>query len=372
MEILVLGPIAVRVDGREVPIGGPRQRRLLAALVRAEGRVVSTGQLADAVWADEADPPAAAERTLQSYVSRLRTALGEGHVIGEAGGYRLGLCEGAVDAHRFGALIAEASSAPPETALGLLDEALALWRGPAYAEFAHEDWVRPVAAGLEELRLVALERRAQARLDLGQHAEVVPELEVLAREHPLRERFEAQLMLALHRSGRQGDALRSFRRHRSTLAEETGLVPSRELVDLERRIALDDPSLAFVAAGRVARGYVLADEIGAGSFGTVYRAVQPSVGREVAVKVVQAGARRRSGVRPAVRDRGPPGGAPRAPAHRAAVRLLAGAGWRLSSSSATCAVARRRVATPDHGRSPRSTGWPPKSVPPSASPTRQG
>ena len=275
MEILVLGSIAVRVDGREVPIGGPRQRRLLAALVRAEGRVVSTGQLADAVWADEADPPAAAERTLQSYVSRLRTALGDGRVIGEAGGYRLELCKGAVDADRFGALIAEASSAPPATALGLLDEALALWRGPAYAEFAHEDWVRPVAAGLEELRLVALERRAQARLDLGQHAEVVPELEVLAREHPLRERFEAQLMLALHRSGRQGDALRSYQRHRSTLAEETGLVPSRELVDLERRIALDDPSLAFVAAGRVARGYVLADEIGAGSFGTVYRAIEP-------------------------------------------------------------------------------------------------
>ncbi len=287
MEIVVLGSIAVRVDGRDVPIGGPRQRRLLAALVRAEGRVVSTGQLADAVWADESDPPAAGERTLQSYVSRLRTALGEGHVIGEAGGYRLDVREGVVDAQRFAALIAAASSAPPVTALEQVDEALALWRGPAYAEFAHEDWVRPVAAGLEELRLVALERRAQARLELGQHAEVVPELEVLAREHPLREHFEAQLMLALYRSGRQGDALRSYRRHRSTLAEETGLVPSRELVDLERRITLDDPSLAFVAAGRVARGYVLADEIGAGSFGTVYRAVQPSVGREVAVKVVR-------------------------------------------------------------------------------------
>jgi DNA-binding SARP family transcriptional activator/WD40 repeat protein len=288
MEFLVLGPIAARVDGREVPIGGPRQRRLLAALVRDEGRVVSAGQLADAVWGDEANPPPAAERTLQSYVSRLRTALSDGQVIGEAGGYRLELCNGAVDAHRFSALVADAASAPPETALGLLDEGLALWRGPAYAEFAHEDWVRPVAAGLEELRLVALERRAQARLDLGQHTEVVPEMEVLAREHPLRERFQAQLMLALHRSGRQGDALRSFRRHRATLAEETGLVPSRELVDLERRIALDDPSLAFVAAGRVARGYILADEIGEGSFGTVYRAIQPSVGREVAVKVVRA------------------------------------------------------------------------------------
>jgi len=287
MEIVVLGSIAARVDGQEAPIGGPRQRRLLAALVVADGRVVSTGQLADAVWADEASPPPAAERTLQSYVSRLRTALGDGQVIGEPSGYRLDLCNGAVDAHRFSALVTAASSAPPETALRLLDEALALWRGPAYAEFAHEDWVRPVAAGLEESRLVALERRVQARLDLGQHAEVVPELEVLAREHPLRERFQAQLMVALHRSGRQGEALRSYRRHRSTLAEETGLVPSRELVDLERRIALDDPSLAFVTAGRVARGYVLADEIGVGSFGTVYRAVQPSVGREVAVKVVK-------------------------------------------------------------------------------------
>src|SRR4051812_30778552 len=111
MEILVLGSIAARVDGEEAPIGGPRQRRLLAALVRADGRVVATGQLADAVWGDEPDPPAAAERTLQSYVSRLRTALGNGHVIGEAGGYRLDLCDVAVDAQRFGALIAEASSA---------------------------------------------------------------------------------------------------------------------------------------------------------------------------------------------------------------------------------------------------------------------
>jgi len=288
MEILVLGPITARVDGHELPIGGPRQRRLLAALVRADGRVATTGQLADAVWGDEPEPPAAAERTVQSYLSRLRAALGDGHIVGEGGGYRLAMGDGVVDAECFAAAVAEASSAPPADAVGRQDEALALWRGPAYAEFAHEDWVRPVAAGLEELRLVALERRAQARLDLGQHADVVAELEVLAREHPLRERFEAQLMLALHRSGRQGDALRSFQRHRRALAEETGLVPSRELVDLERRIALDDPSLAFVAAGRVARGYVLADEIGAGSFGTVYRAIQPSVGREVAVKVVRA------------------------------------------------------------------------------------
>ncbi|MET0458319.1 MAG: BTAD domain-containing putative transcriptional regulator, partial [Ilumatobacteraceae bacterium] len=287
MEILVLGSIAVRAGGREVPVGGPRQRRLLAALVRAEGRVVSTGQLADAVWGDVASPPPAAERTLQSYVSRLRTVLGVGHVIGAPGGYRLEVAELTVDAERFGALIDEAAAAPPASALGLLDEALALWRGPPYAEFAHEDWVRPAAAGLEELRLVALERRAQARLDLGQHAEVVPELEVLAQEHPSRERFQAQSMLALHRSGRQADALRSFRRHRRSLAEETGLAPSRELADLERRIALDDPSLAFVDGQRVARGYVLTDEIGAGSFGTVYRAVQPTVGREVAVKVVR-------------------------------------------------------------------------------------
>jgi DNA-binding SARP family transcriptional activator len=158
MEVLVLGPIAVRVDGRELPIGGPRQRRLLAALVRGDGRVVSTGQLVDAVWGDEAQPPAAAERTLQSYVSRLRSALGDGQVIGEAGGYRLDLLERAVDADRFASLVAEASSAAPLQALALLDEALALWRGPAYAEFAHEDWARPGVRGVRPRGLGAAGR----------------------------------------------------------------------------------------------------------------------------------------------------------------------------------------------------------------------
>ena len=287
MEFRVLGPVRATAAGTEASLGGARQRRLLAVLLLGDGRVVGLDRIIEAVWGEE-EPPAGASRTVLSYVSRLRTALGEGYVSTRDEGYLLDRNGAMVDADQFAAMVREATDASPARALLLLDEALSLWGGRAFGDLADEDWCRPGATRLEELRLVALEARGQARLDVGSHAEAVPELEQLVVEHPLRDRFRAQLMLALFRSGRQAEALRSFQRHRHVLADETGLDPSRELVELERRIALADPTLQFVTAGRTKRGYVLADVIGEGAFGTVYRAVQPSVGREVAVKVVRA------------------------------------------------------------------------------------
>jgi DNA-binding SARP family transcriptional activator/WD40 repeat protein len=288
MDVWVLGPIAVTEGDTELAVGGPRQRRLLAALVLAGGRPVSAERLALSVWGDEPEPPETAARTVQSYVSRLRSTLGEDQVVPRDGGYALASGRSKVDADRFRELLDEARHAAPLDACRLLDDALAMWRGPAFGEFADEPWARPMATRLEELRLVALELRVQSLLDMGAHTDVVPELEELVVAHPLRERFRAQLMLALHRCGRQAEALRSFQEYRRRLADDTGLEPSRDLVELERRIALDDPSLAFVTAGRTKRGYILAEVLAEGAFGTVYRAVQPSVGREVAVKVVKA------------------------------------------------------------------------------------
>lgn len=286
MDFYLLGGVRVASDGVDVPLGGPRQRRLLAVLLLGEGRVVGIDRIVEAVWGDGV-PPVGATRTVQSYASRLRTALGDGFVSPRAEGYGLDRRDVTVDAERFVAGVRAAAMEPPAAAVRLLDEALGLWHGRAFGEFADEEWCRPAVVRLEEVRVVALETRVQASLDLGAHVEVVPELERLVAEHPLRDRFWAQLMVALFRSGRQADALRAFHRHRGVLADEVGLDPSRELVELERRIAVADPSLAFVTVGRSVRGYVLTEVIGEGEFGAVYRAVQPGVGRDVAVKVVR-------------------------------------------------------------------------------------
>lgn len=293
LRFCMLGPIGARweaTDGEleEINIGGPRQRRLLAALLLGEGQTVTTGRLIDAVWGDEAEAPDTAAKVLLSYLSRLRSALGSGIVATREGGYALLRQPDDLDADRFARLASSLRNASPSAALAAAGDGLALWQGRAIHEFATEPWARGAAARLEELRLVALEAVAQARLDLGSHAEVVPELERLVVDHPLRERFRAQLMVALYRSGRQAEALRAYQDHRTYLALETGLDPSRELEDLEHRIAIDDPSLGSPDRGRTRRGYVLGEVIGEGAFGTVYRAAQPSVGREVAVKVVRA------------------------------------------------------------------------------------
>lgn len=287
MELQVLGPVRVTDEGAEVSLGGARQRRLLAVLVLGDGRAVAVDSIVDAVWGD-GSPPDGAVKTLQSYVSRLRGSIGETAIDSAPGGYRLRPGPAmTIDAQEFERTLRETRQAQPLDALPLLEDGLARWRGTAYGEYAHEPWCRPAAARLDELRLAALEQRCQALLELGRHGDAAADLERLVAEHPLRERFRSQLMLSLHRSGRQVEALRAFQTYRNYLADETGLEPSLELVQLERKIAVGDPSLRFLASGRALRGYVLTEPLGEGAFGTVYRALQPSVGREVAVKVVR-------------------------------------------------------------------------------------
>ena len=177
--------------------------------------------------------------------------------------------------------------AAPTLRLALLDQALALWRGSAFGEFATEWWARPTAARLEEVRLVAHEDRIDALLDLGEADRAVSDAEGFAAAYPLRERPVAQLMQALIVCGRQAEALRAYQAFRERLAEQTGLTPSPSLVEVERTIAAG--SIPEARSGsRFARGYVLGDVLGEGSFGTVYRATQPGVGRDVAVKVIRS------------------------------------------------------------------------------------
>ena len=186
MELCVLGPVRATVDGSEVPLGGPRQRRLLAALVIGGGRAVSIDRLVEAVWGGDPDPPSGTSRSVLSYVSRLRSVLGSRCVTTQGGGYALAM-SGVVDAVEFERLQSASRDASLRSAANLLEEALALWHGRAFGDLADEDWCRPAAVRLEELRLVALEARSQARLDLGEHVEVIPELERLVAEQPLRE-----------------------------------------------------------------------------------------------------------------------------------------------------------------------------------------
>jgi predicted ATPase/DNA-binding SARP family transcriptional activator len=220
----LLGPLEVEGDGRRV--GGGRLRALLARLALDAGRPVTVGRLVDAVWEDEL--PADETHALQSLVSRLRRALGDGRLAAAPGGYVL---HADVDARRFETLAAEghAALADPERAAKLLGEALGLWRGPALADLADYRFAVAEAARLEDLRLSAAADRAQAELALGRGAGLVGELEALTAEHPLHERLAARHIAALAASGRQADALAAYERIRVRLAEELGVPPSAEL-----------------------------------------------------------------------------------------------------------------------------------------------
>jgi predicted ATPase/DNA-binding SARP family transcriptional activator len=245
----VLGPLDVRVEGREVDLGGPRQRSLLAALLLHAGRPVSADALAQMLWGNEAPPSAA--KALQVTVSRLRGALGAAgdRVETVAGGYRLHVAPGEVDAERFERAYDRARGLAPAAAADVLRDALALWRGPALADVRYEPWAQGEIRRLEELRAAAIEDRVDAELALGEHARLVGELDALIDGHPLRERLRAQQMLALYRSGRHADALAAFRAARDTLDAELGLEPGPELRRLEQRILMHDPALQAAPLG---------------------------------------------------------------------------------------------------------------------------
>ena len=262
MRFGILGPLAVtRDDGTLVELGSPKQRAVLALLLVSANRVVALDRLVDELWGDE--PPARAAASIQAYVSNLRRALEPDRpprapatvLLSRAPGYLIAVDDDRFDVARFSRLASAGRSAladDPAGARRLLGEALALWRGPALADFAYEPFAVTEAARLGELRLAALSDRIDADLALGEHAALVPELERLVADHPLREHLWGQLMLALYRSSRQAEALAAYRRFSDTLADELGLEPGAELRRLEQAILTHDPELDLGAAAAVA------------------------------------------------------------------------------------------------------------------------
>ena len=234
IELGILGPLAAKRGGQTLPLGGVKQRTVLAVLVVAGGRSVSTDALIESLWPERA--PGRPQTAIQGYVSHLRKALGADAIVTEANGYRLAADVVALDAVDFERRLSRAPELAPVARAGELEAALALWRGPALAEFAYDSWAQQEISRLEELRLIAREARLDAELALGHGSELVPELEALVREQPLRERIRGQLMLALYRAGRQADALEAFAATRSTLRDELGLEPGPELQALQRAI----------------------------------------------------------------------------------------------------------------------------------------
>jgi WD40 repeat protein/DNA-binding SARP family transcriptional activator len=285
MEFRILGPLEV-VDGKgPIPLGGPKQRAVLAHLALRANRVVLAELLIDEIWGE--DPPPAARSALQSYASHLRKAVGPDRLEGRSGGYVLHAAPDEIDASRFEALVAEArrlSVTDPTEAVLVYQAALALWRGPALHGLGDQPSLEPEVARLEELRMAATEGRMAAELALGRHRELIPELEAIIGRHPFREGLWGQLVVALYRAGRQAEALAAYGRAREVLGDELGIDPSPGLQRLHDQVLRQDPALELV--GEPLRGYRVLEPIGEGAFGSVHRAFQPEVGREVAVKVI--------------------------------------------------------------------------------------
>jgi predicted ATPase/DNA-binding SARP family transcriptional activator len=264
MEFRLLGPLEVVVDGAVLPVGGPRQRALLAYFLLRANEPVRREGLIDALWGEE--PPARAQNSLQVAVHGLRKLLGAERIETVGDGYRLLVQPGELDLDRFQEVVASDPAV-----------ALALWRGPALAG-VDAPFAPTEAARLEELRLAAVEARIERELTSGTHELLVPELERLIADHPFRERLRGQLMLALYRAGRQAEALDAYQVARHLLVEELGIEPSPRLQQLEQAILRQDPALA--APSRTALPVPLT----------------PLVGRELEIAAV-TGLLRRSDVR---------------------------------------------------------------------------
>lgn len=267
MDVSVLGPVEVRLDGAPVDLGTPKQRALVAALALGPGRPVAVDTIVDLLWGEA--PPASVSSTLQGYVSHLRRVLEPGRerraastvLVTVAPGYALAVPPEQVDAHAFESTVARCRAplrgfpgwGPAPVPAGTLEEivadlerALATWRGTPYADLADAPAVVPERTRLEELRMVALEDRVTAELALGRHTAAAVELEVLTTRHPLRERLWALRAVALQRSGRQADALGALRGLREVLDTELGLEPSPAVRELETALLRQDPELAWM------------------------------------------------------------------------------------------------------------------------------
>jgi DNA-binding SARP family transcriptional activator len=247
LEFAILGSLEVRTGDLVVPIGGFRQRALLAMLLLHANQVLSSDRLLEELWGGE---PRADTAALRVRISQLRKVLhragGSRPIETRAPGYVLSLERGQLDLGTFERLAAEGSAAlrdDPTAAASALREALALWRGPALAEFAYEPFAQTAIGRLEETRLGTLEKRIDAELALGPERDLVGELQVLVAEHPLREHFCEQLMLALYRSGRQAEALAVFQEKRRLLVDELGIEPGPALQELQRAILAQETAL---------------------------------------------------------------------------------------------------------------------------------
>ena len=254
VDFRILGPLEVASNGDNVPLGGGKQRALLAVLLLHADRVVPVERIIDDLWGESV--PDTAPKMVQVYVSQLRKQLPGELLRTRAPGYVLELDGHALDLHRFDELVEQGRAAlangQPEQAARELRAALDLWRGSALAEF-EEPFAQLESARLEEQRVVCLEERIEADLALGRHAQLVGELESLVRRLPHRERLRGQHMLALYRSGRQAEALESYGAFRRMLSDDLGIDPSPALRELERQILQQAPSLeldqpAFVTA----------------------------------------------------------------------------------------------------------------------------
>ncbi len=242
LEFRILGPLEVSDETGHVALGGPKQRGLLAILVLEAGRVVATDRLIDLLWGEEA--PKTATASLQNAVGRLRRALGADVLDTRSPGYVLRVQPDQIDARRFERALADSRGLPPEERRDCLQQALTLWRGPALAEFAFDDFAQAEIRRLEELRLVVHGERIDADLELGRHGHVIGELEALVRNHPLRETFRRQLMLALYRAGRQAEALEVYQDARARFVDELGIEPGPELKRLQSEILRHEAGLA--------------------------------------------------------------------------------------------------------------------------------
>jgi DNA-binding SARP family transcriptional activator/class 3 adenylate cyclase len=284
MRFGVLGPLEVDAGSGPIPLGGPKQRAVLAHLVLRANQLVPAETLIDQIWPEE--PPEKARNVIQTYVSHLRKALGHDRIESHGPGYRLRLDPSEFDAARFDALMRDAKKSlpvDPNVAVATIEDALALWRGPALADVADQSALLAEAARLDELRLEAQETRIEGLLAAGVQAQTIAELDALIARHPWRESLWGLLMLALYREGRQAEALRSYQRVREILADELGIDPSPELARLHQRVLQQDPGLDL--RGEPLRGYRLLEKIDAGPTGLVFRALQPRVERDVAVKI---------------------------------------------------------------------------------------
>jgi DNA-binding SARP family transcriptional activator len=314
-RIGILGSVELVGEG-PVPLGGVKERCLLAALAVHRGEAVSAACLVDALWGD--DPPRTAAKTLQNYVLRVRRALaraGGPAVVTLPDGYCLQGAPGGVDAGLAESLIAEGrremAGGDPAAGARLLGRALALWRGPALGEFADRPFAAAEALRLEELRESALEDLFDAELALGRHHEVVAGLEALVTSGPLRERRWGQLMIALYRDRRQAEALGAFGLLRQILKQDLGVDPGAELRHLHQAILRQSPELAwhpqqrpqeaavqgvFGRAREMSRLLARFDGVAAGRGGVVLLDGEPGIGKSHALRQLADAARASSAI----------------------------------------------------------------------------